>query len=122
MKKQLLFIIFFFLSNLTFATTIATCENPKGYEYYPFAGSVPESGSGWDEGGFTGGVYRLTQDDEGNLDVIFTNNSGQFVSALNDGATVIPFSLDVNQISVIVLYMGSVVETFSFINNNAGNN
>jgi hypothetical protein len=122
MKKQLLLLLLFFFPHLAFAETIATCENPKGYEYYPFAGSVPESGSGWDEGGFTGGTYRLTQDDEGNLDVIFTNNSGQFVSALNDGGSVVPFSFDENQISVIVLYMGSVVETFSFINNNAGLN
>ena len=123
MKKQfLLILLLFFLPHLAFAETIATCENPKGYEYYPFAGSVPISGSGWDEGGFTGGTYRLTQDDKGNLDVIFTNNSGQFVSALNDGGTVMPFSFDQNRVSVMVLYMGSVVETFSFINNNAGVN
>jgi hypothetical protein len=122
MNKPLLLILIFFLPHFVFAETIATCENPKGFEYYPYAASVPESGSGWDEGGFTGGTYRLTQDDKGNLDVIFTNNSGQFVSALNDGATVAPFSIDENQISVVVFYMGSVVETFSFITNNAGNN
>ncbi|MBT4109813.1 MAG: hypothetical protein HOJ40_01020 [Flavobacteriaceae bacterium] len=122
MKKLLLLLLLFFLPHLAFAETIATCENPKGYEYYPFAGSVPESGSGWSQGGFTGGTYRLTQDDKGNFDVIFTSKAGQFVSASNDGGSVAPFSLDKNQISIIVLYMGDVVETFSFINNNAGNN
>ena len=120
MKKLIL--LLFFLPNLVLSETIATCENPKGYEYYPFAGNVPKSGSGWDEGGFTGGTYRLTQDDNGNFDVVFTSKAGQFVSATNDGGRVAPFSLDENQISIIVLYMGSVVETFSFINNNAGNN
>ena len=120
MKKLLL--LLFFLPHLAFAETISTCENPKGYEYYPFAGSVPESGSGWSQGGFTGGTYRLTQDDKGNFDIIFTNKKGQFVSARNDGGNVALFSIDENQVSFVVLYIGSVVETFSFINNNAGKN
>ena len=72
--------------------------------------------------GFTGGVYRLTQDDNGNFDVIFTGKGGQFISAIQDGGSVAPFSYDKNQISILVLYMGSVVETFSFIKNNEGNN
>ena len=100
MKKLLL--LLFFLPNLAFSETIATCENPKGYEYYPFSGSVPEASSGWDKGGFTGGTYRLTQDDKGNFDVIFTSKAGQFVSALNDGGSVAPFSLDKNHALVSV--------------------
>ena len=120
MKKLLL--LLFFLPNLVLSETIATCENPKGYEYYSFSGVVPESGSGWDEGGFTGGTYRLTRDDKGDFDIIFTNKTGQFVSARNDGGNVALFSIDENQVSFVVLYIGSVVETFSFINNNAGKN
>ena len=120
MKKLLL--LLFFLPNLALSETIATCESPKGYAYYPFAGNIPEAGSGWDTDGFTGGVYKLTQDDNGNFDVIFSNTGGQFVSAIQDGGNVGAFSFDENQISIVVLYIGSVVETFSFIKNNAGNN
>ena len=119
MKKLLL--LLFFLPNLAFSEIIATCENPQGYAYYPFFGFITEADSGWDTDRFTGGVYKLTQDDSGNFDVIFTNKGGQFVSAIQDGGSVAPFSFDENQISIIVLYMGSVVETFSFIKNNVGN-
>tara|TARA_B110000238_G_C15965170_1_gene369217 strand:- start:198 stop:716 length:519 start_codon:yes stop_codon:yes gene_type:complete len=121
-KKQLLILLIFFLPHLVFAEIIATCENPKGYEYFAFAGNVPKSDSGWHEGGFKGGIYRLIQDANGGFDVVFTTKTGQFLSATNDGGSVAPFSLDENQISIIVLYMGSVVETFSFINDNAGIN
>ena len=120
MKKLLL--LLFLIPNLALSETIATCESPKGYAYYPFAGNVPEAGSGWDTDGFTGAVYKLTQDDNGNFDVIFSSTGGQYVSAIQDGGNVAPFSFDENQISIVVLYIGSVVETFSFIKNNAGNN
>jgi hypothetical protein len=119
-KKLLL--LLFFLPNLALSETIATCENPQGYAYFPFSGNAPEADSGWFTDGFTGGVYRLTQDDNGNFDVIFTGKGGQFISAIQDGGSVAPFSYDENQISILVLYMGSVVETFSFIKNNEGNN
>ena len=120
MKKLLL--LLFFLPNLALSEIIATCENPKGYAYYPYFGLIPKADSGWDTDGFTGGVYKLTQDDNGNFDVIFTGKGGQVVSAIQDGGSVAPFSYGENQISILVLYRGSVVETFSFIKNNAGNN
>ena len=120
MKKLLL--LLFFLPNLALSEIIATCENPKGYAYYPYFGLIPKADSGWDTDGFTGSVYKLTQDDNGNFDVIFTGKGGQVVSAIQDGGSVAPFSYGENQISILVLYRGSVVETFSFIKNNAGNN
>ncbi len=120
MKKLL--ILLFFLPNLALSEIIATCENPKGYAYYPYFGLIPKADSGWDTDGFTGSVYKLTQDDNGNFDVIFTNTRGQYVSAIEDGGSVAPFSFDENQISIIVLYMGSVVEAFSFVKDNDGNN
>ena len=46
-KKLLL--LLFFLPNLALSETIATCENPQGYAYFPFSGNVPVADSGRSE-------------------------------------------------------------------------
>ncbi|WP_416651154.1 hypothetical protein [Candidatus Pseudothioglobus sp. Uisw_086] len=123
--KKILLIFVLLLPNIALSNIIVKCENIQGYSYYPFSGLVPKSENGWDSNGFTGGFYRLTQDYKGSLDVVFLDDEGQpistseniqssFTFVFNDGK-VAAFSVDQNQVSIIVLYMGSIVEKFTFL-------
>mgnify|MGYP007020173649 FL=1 len=109
------------MPTISFASIIAECESPKGHAYYPFYGAIPKDKSGWDTDGFSTGVYRLILNNDQSFDVVFSNSNGQYVSALQDGAEVMPFSMDENQISLMVVYMGNAIEVFSFVKDNAGN-
>ena len=118
--KKIILCFLFLIPTVTFANIIAECESPKGYAYYPFYGVIPDEKSGWDTDGFSTGVYRLILNDDQSFDVVFSNSNGQYVSAVQDGAEVIPFSMDENQISLMVVYMGNAIEVFSFVKDNAG--
>tara|TARA_B100000767_G_C19433740_1_gene397087 strand:- start:15 stop:503 length:489 start_codon:yes stop_codon:yes gene_type:complete len=128
MKKILLILLL--LPNIALSKIIVKCENIQGYSYYPFSGLVPESENGWDLNGFNGNFYRLTQDDEGTLDVVFFDDEGQSISTnkniqsnftfvFNDGK-VAAFSIDQSQVSIIILHMGGIVEKFTFLKDKSG--
>ena len=128
MRKILLILLL--LPNIALSKIIVKCENIQGYYYYPFSGLVPESENGWNSNGFIGRFYRLTQDYEGSLDVVFLNEEGQPISTSEniqssftfvfDDGKVAALSIDQSQISIIVLYMGSIVEKFTFLKDSSG--
>jgi hypothetical protein len=119
MKKLLL--LLFFLPNLAFSEIIAVCENPEGHAYYPFSGLMNKADSGWTKDKITGGITQLVQDNSGKFDILVLDASKTIYSSTQDGGVVLPFAYDNNQVSVMVVFMGETVETYSFIKDNSGN-
>ena len=120
MKKALLFLLIF--PNLAFATIIAACSNPAGYAYFPNYGLIQERDSGWTDDAITGGITQLVQEENGDFDIMVLDSTQTIYSSRNEGAMVIPFSFNESQVSVLVVFMGETVETYSFIKTASGKN
>lgn len=99
------------------AATVAACGAPAGKAYYPAAGVVPKAQAGWTDDQITGGATTLTQDEGGELDILFRDARGEITSARNDGGRVIQVRKSTNEIAVIVVYVdgAEAVEVYSFV-------
>lgn len=99
------------------AGTIAACGPQKGHAYYPAAGLVKKGQDGWDEDQMSTGATTLTQNNKGELDVLFKDSRGEIVSSRDDGGQVIPLRMSKNEITVLVAYSegAQAAEIYSFV-------
>lgn len=99
------------------AGTIAACGPQAGRAYFPAAGLVPKGKDGWQEDRISGGSTTLTQDDAGELDILFKDARGEILSAKDDSAKVVALRRSQNEITVLVAYMdgAQAAEIYSFI-------
>ena len=121
MKKFLLIVILFF-AHSSFAVTIANCQNPEGHAYFPYAGFNPKDMVGWDKDKITGGITQLVMDDKGQFDIQFVDASKQIISSKEDGADIFLFAINENSIGLAAIYVGRLIETYTFIKDLSGNN
>ena len=120
--KKLLF-LFLIMPQLLSANTIANCQSPKGYAYFPYVGmSSKDMSNKWEKDGVSNGIFQLVQKDTGEFDIQFVDASKLIISSKDDGGKVLPFSDTKNQIGILVIYPGKVVETYTFIKNLSGEN
>ena len=61
MKRLILLVLL--LPHLSYAATIANCQNPEGHAYFPYAGMSPQNMTGWDKDKVTGGITQLVQEE-----------------------------------------------------------
>lgn len=117
MKKILFFL--FLIPNLVLSATIATCENPEGHAYFPYAGMSPKDMAGWDKDKISNGKTQLDIID-GKFDIKFLDASKMMISAKEDDGDVFLYSISEKEIGVVVMYLGKAVEAYSFIKENDG--
>lgn len=120
MKKALFVLIGILLATEAFATDIASCSNPSGKAYYPYLGLVPKNKSGWGDDGIKGGVINVTVNAQGKYDVLYLDATKEVISATGDGASVLRFAKGNKSFGVVLLYPLGVVETYTFVKNEAG--
>lgn len=94
--------------------TLATCGPQKGYAYYELGLGVKGGTDGWTEDGITSGRTTLTQAENGDFDIIFTDATEGTYSSRADGATVILGRKTPNDVAFIVAYPGISVEVYQF--------
>lgn len=99
------------------AGTIAACGPQEGRAYYPAAGLVPKGKDGWADDQISAGSTTLTQNAEGQLDILFKDATGEIVSAKDDSAQVVVLRKSQNEITVLVAYMegAEAAEIYSFV-------
>ncbi|WP_143324331.1 hypothetical protein [Caulobacter sp. FWC2] len=99
------------------AGTIAACGPQKGHAYYPAAGLVKKGQDGWEDDQISGGSTTLTQNDKGELDVLFKDSRGEIVSSRDDGGQIIPLRMSSKEITVLVAYPEGIqaAEIYSFV-------
>ena len=120
MIKNLLLLLGMLVSSISFAADIAACSNPSGKAYYPYLGLVPKVKSGWVDDGIKGGLTKITVNEQGKYDVLFLDTQKEVISATSDGATVLLFAKGEKSFGILVLYPKGVVETYTFLRNEAG--
>lgn len=120
MKRLILLALL--LPHLSYAATIASCQNPEGHAYFPYAGMNPKDMAGWDKDKITGGITQLVKDENGEFDIQFVDASRQIVSSKEDGAEILPFAMTETSIGFAAIYFGTVVETYTFIKDLSGKN
>lgn len=99
------------------AGTIAACGAQKGHAYYPAAGLVKKGQDGWQDDQMTAGSTTLTQNDKGELDLLFKDSRGEIVSSRDDGGKVIPLRVSSQEVTVLVAYSegAQAAEIYSFV-------
>ena len=110
------------LPHLSYAATIANCQNPEGHAYFPYAGMSPQNMTGWDKDKVTGGITQLVQEENGEFDIQFVDASQQIVSSKEDGAKIVLFAITESSIGLAAIYFGQVIETYTFIKDLSGKN
>lgn len=103
-RKLLLFIaVLWIFTESAYSEEIATCNDPKGYAYYPHSIFSKED-SGWQEDRITGGVTTLTRLGKNDYDILFIDATKRIVSSKQDGGKVIVSKRGVADVYVIVAY------------------
>lgn len=99
------------------AGTIAACGPQKGHAYYPAAGYVKKGQDGWQDDQISAGSTTLTQNDKGDLDVLFKDSRGEIVSSRDDGGQIVPLRVSSQEITVLVAYPEGIqaAEIYSFV-------
>lgn len=99
------------------AETIVACGEQKGHAYYPEAGLVPKDKAGWINDQISDGSTTLTQDANGDFDVLFKDSRGEVISSRDDGREIILIRKSINEIAVLVVYPSGAqaAEIYSFI-------
>jgi hypothetical protein len=120
MKKILLILLFLILPTISFAETVASCQNPKGHSYYPFNDMTIKKDAGWFKDGISGGITQLEIDKDGNYDIQFVDASKQIVSAKKDGANIVPLAKGENKFAISTIYSGNSIETYAFFKEKSG--
>lgn len=104
------------------AGTIAACGPQKGQSYFPAAGLVSKSDSGWQTDQISGGATTLTLSDKGDFDVLFKDSRGTITSATGDGGKVVLLRLSHLEVTVLVYYPegAQAAEIYSFVRESDG--
>ena len=61
-------------------------------------------------------------DDKGKFDIQFVDASKQIISSKEDGADIFLFAINENSIGLAAIYVGRLIETYTFIKDLSGNN
>lgn len=114
---ELLIIAFLTAATSASAGTIAACGPQTGHAYYPAAGLVQKGKDGWADDQISSGSTTLTQNAEGELDILFKDATGEIFSAKDDSARVIVLRKSENEIAVLVAYTegAQAAEIYSFV-------
>ncbi|WP_225764174.1 hypothetical protein [Stenotrophomonas sp. Marseille-Q4652] len=108
------------LSSGACAADIASCSNPSGKGYYPEKGIISAQDSGWEDERITNGITKLVRQADGGYDVLFVDVRNEIVSALQDGALVVPLNRGEDVFSVLVVYPGKTAEVYTFLRTTSG--
>ena len=102
-------------TNQASAGVIAECGASEGYAYYFSGLLVSEEDAGWQRDKISTGSVSIVELD-GDLDVIFSDATGRTKSSRANGAEVFPVGNNVDEeiISVMVLYVGRVIEVYTY--------
>lgn len=119
MKKLITFILLSF-SISVHATDIAQCSNPSGKSYYPELGLVTKNKSGWSDDKISGGLTKLTINENKEFDIVFVDSLKQIISSRDDGGTVLINSFSSESMTFLVIYPGKTIETYTFVRNKSG--
>ena len=114
MIKNISVAIFLCLISLpSFSQTMFQCGGNSGYSYF-FEGSIVNSSSaGWDTDGTSKGKYSLVGKQD-QLDLLFVDATGQIISAVADGGTVILLGQGNGTATILVNYPNQVAELYYF--------
>ena len=122
MKVILLVMGMALFSGTAFATDIASCSNPKGKTYYPYLGAVTKKSSGWTDDRISGGIVKLSKNEQDEFDILFVDSAKRIVSSKEMGGQVVMLNKGENEVSFFVYYPKEVVEVYTFLTNKDGKN
>lgn len=122
MRAALLAIGFALTCGCAHAGTIAACGPQKGQAYFPAAGLVSKSESGWELDQVSGGATTLTLSDRGDFDILFKDSRGTITSATSDGGKINMLRLSHLEVTVLVYYPegARAAEIYSFVRESDG--
>lgn len=99
---------------------IAVCRSPEGMGYFHYTGLLKEADAGWAEEKITNGAFTLTQDDSGQIDILYVDAWKKPVSSANDGALVRLLRRGEESITVIAHYPETSTEIYTFFREKSG--
>lgn len=122
MKNALIPLCFLLLSTVgaTQAQEVAVCRNPSGMGYYHFTGLLKEDSAGWEKEEITGGVFTLTRNDKGDMDILYVDTRKKPVSSVTDGAIVRLLRRSEHSATVLVHYPETSTELYTFFKEKNG--
>lgn len=118
--KRVAFLLLAVLSLPLRAADIASCSNPIGMGYYPETGIVTAKDSGWNDEKITGGITKLSKQNENEYDILFVDIRKEIVSSRQDGGHVILLNRGKNVVSILVVYPGKTAEVYTFLKTSSG--
>jgi hypothetical protein len=119
MKSFYACLIALLISSHALAEDIAVCHSPVGKAYYAFDGIVPQNKAGWQDDAVTGGKYTLSRQGK-DFDLLYVDATKRVASTRTSGGIVQLMRVGQSNFSVLVYYLNSTIEIYSFIKEKSG--